>query len=93
MPGLHGVGGGGIFVTKFYFTENQGFVSYSSKYTEIYCLQHKTFDIVPPSVKLFSTSYMLNSKKVRYLSNAKNTYAYYSRVKITIFFMEIISIF
>ena len=38
---VYGVGGGGIFVTKFYFTEIQGLVRYSSKYTEIYCLQHK----------------------------------------------------
>ena len=35
MSGLHGEGGGGIFATKFYFTESQGFDSYSPKYTEI----------------------------------------------------------
>ena len=32
MPGLWGLGGGVIFVTKFYFTESQSFVEYSLKY-------------------------------------------------------------
>ena len=32
MPGLQGLGGGDIFVTKFYFTESQSFVEYSPKY-------------------------------------------------------------
>ena len=32
MPGLYGLGGGGIFVTKFYFTESQSFVEYLPKY-------------------------------------------------------------
>ena len=32
MPGLYGLGGEGIFVTEFYFTESQSFVEYSPKY-------------------------------------------------------------
>ena len=44
MSGLHGVGGGGTFVTKFYLTKSQGFVMYSPKYTELQCLRHKTCD-------------------------------------------------
>ena len=35
MPGFYGVGGGGIFVTKFYFTESQGFARFLPKYAEI----------------------------------------------------------
>ena len=35
MPGLKGLGGGGIFVTKFYFTESKKFTRYSPKYMEI----------------------------------------------------------
>ena len=46
MPGLHGVGGGGIFVTKFYFIENQGILIHGN----ILFANYKTFDILPPSV-------------------------------------------
>ena len=35
MPGHLGLGVGGIFVTKFNFTENQSFTGYSPKYMEI----------------------------------------------------------
>ena len=35
MPGLQGLGDGGIFVTKFYFTESQSFAGYAPKYMEI----------------------------------------------------------
>ena len=36
MPALQGLGGGGIFVNKFYFTESQSFAGYSPKYMEMY---------------------------------------------------------
>ena len=39
-----GIMGRGIFVTKFYFTENQSFAKYSPKYMEISCLGYKTCD-------------------------------------------------
>ena len=35
MPGQQGFEGGGIFVIKSYFTENQSFAGYSPKYIEI----------------------------------------------------------
>ena len=44
MPGLQDLGGGGIFMTTFYFTESQSFARYSQKYIEILCLGHKTLD-------------------------------------------------
>ena len=96
MPGLHSVGGGGIFVIKFYSTEikvSSGTHLNTRKYI-VYSIKLLTSPPPPPpSVKLFfSISYMLNSKnsKVR-VQCEENTCAYYSRVKITIFFMEKIS--
>ena len=35
LAGHSGLGGGGIFVTKFYFAENQSFAGFSPKYMEI----------------------------------------------------------
>ena len=76
MPGLHSVGGGGIFVIKFYSTEikvSSGTHLNTRKYI-VYSIKLLTSPPPPPSVKLFFLFPICwIAKTVRYVSNAKKT--------------------